>query len=84
MKSHCNKRKLSIFNNIESMEKWVFNECNCINCNKHTYFSRLLQSININREYMIQLDELTLTGKMIIKIKMEIVKQKLIDILSEI
>lgn len=84
MRTHCNKYKLCTFNNIESMEKWVFNECNCVNCNKNTYLHKLLQSIKINREGMIQLDELKLTGKMIIKIKMEIVKQKLIDILSEI
>lgn len=84
MKSHCNKCKLSTFNNIESIEKWIFNECNCVNCNKNTYLDRMLESIKLNREDMIQLDELTLTGKMIIKIKMEIVKQKIIDILSEI
>ena len=87
MKSHCNKRKLSIFNNIESMEKWIFNECNCVNCvncNKNTYLYCLLNSIKINREDMIKLDELTLTGKMIIKIKMEIVKHKMINMLSEI
>ena len=84
MTSHCNKRKLSTFNNIESIEKWIFNECNCVNCNKNTYLDRMLESIKLNREDMIQLDELTLTGKMIIKIKMEIVKRKMIDMLSEI
>lgn len=84
MKSCCNKRKLSTFNNIESIEKWIFNECNCVNCNKNTYLDRMLESIKLNREDMIQLDELTLTGKMIIKIKMEIVKKKMIDMLSEI
>jgi hypothetical protein len=55
-----------------------------VNCNKNTYLDRMLESIKLNREDMIQLDELTLTGKMIIKIKMEIVKKKMIDMLSEI
>ena len=68
MKNNCQKRKNINLNDIEHIEKWILEDCNCVNCDKNSYITNVLQSIKIKREDTIQLDELKLTGKMIIKI----------------
>jgi hypothetical protein len=70
--------------NIESIEKMVLDDCNCKNCSMSGYLKSVLSSIKTKKEDTIQLDELTLTGKMIIKIKMEIVKKHLLETFSDI
>ena len=84
MKTQCKKKKNINLNNIESIEKWILDDCNCTYCNGNQYITNMLQSIKIKKENTIQLDELILTGKMIIKIKMEIVKKQLMETLSNI
>ena len=77
----CKKFKRIDTNKIESIEKWILDDCNC-NCNvcyKDNYITHILQSIKIKKEDNIQLEELTLTSKMIIKIQMEIVKKYLLE-----
>ena len=66
-------------NNIQSIEKWILDDCKCNVCKKDNYLSELLQSITIKKENTIQLSELTLTSKMIIKIQTEIMKKHLLD-----
>ena len=84
MKVQCKKKKNINLNYIESIEKWILDDCNCTYCNRNLYITNTLQSIKIKKENTIQLDELILTGKMIIKIKMEIVKKQLMETLSNI
>ena len=75
----CKKFKRIDTNKIKSIEKWILNECNCNVCNKDNYITSILQSIKIKKEDNVQLEELTLTSKMIIKIQMEIVKKHLLE-----
>ena len=75
----CNKFKRIDTNKIESIEKWILDECNCNVCNKDNYITSILRSIKIKKEDNVQLEELTLTSKMIIKIQMEIVKKHLLE-----
>ena len=75
----CKKFKRIDTNKIESIEKWILDECNCNVCNKDNYITSILQSIKIKKEDNVQLEELTLTSKMIIKIQMEIVKKYLLE-----
>lgn len=74
----CKNFKRIDTNKIESIEKWVLDDCNCNVCNKYNYITSILQSIKIKKEDNVQLEELTLTSKMIIKIQMEIVKKYLL------
>lgn len=75
----CKKFKRIDTNKIKSIEKWILEDCNCNICNKDNYITDILQSIKIKKEDNIQLEELTLTSKMIIKIQMEIVKKHLLE-----
>ena len=75
----CKKFKRIDTNKIESIEKWILDDCNCNVCNKDNYITSILQSIKIKKEDNVQLEELTLTSKMIIKIQMEIVKKHLLE-----
>ena len=75
----CNKFKRIDTNKIKSIEKWILDECNCNVCNKDNYITSILRSIKIKKEDNVQLEELTLTSKMIIKIQMEIVKKHLLE-----
>ena len=75
----CKKFKRIDTNKIESIEKWILDDCNCNVCNKDNYITSILQSIKIKKEDNVQLEELTLTSKMIIKIQMEIVKTHLLE-----
>jgi hypothetical protein len=75
----CKKYKNVKMNNIESIEKWILDECNCNICKKDNYITKLLQSTTIKKENTIQLNELTLTSKMIIKIQTELMKKHLLD-----
>ena len=84
MTDNCRKIKNMNLENIDSIEKFVLDDCNCKNCSMSRYIKSVLCSIKTKREDTIQLDELTLTGKMIIKIKMEIVKKHLLETLSDI
>jgi len=84
MTNNCRKMKNVNFINIESIEKMVLDDCNCKNCSMNVYITSVLNSIKTKKEDTIQLDELTLTGKMIIKIKMEIIKKHLLETLSDI
>ena len=84
MTNHCRKMKNMNLLNIDSIEKFVLDDCNCKNCSSNVYLKSVLNSIKTKKEDTLQLDELTLTGKMIIKIKMEIIKKHLLEILSDI
>ena len=84
IKTICKKFKKIHINKIESIEKWILNNCHCGVCNKDDYITELLQSIKIKKEGNIQLEELTLTSKMIIKIQTEIVKKYLLETLLSI
>lgn len=75
----CKKFKRIDTNKIESIEKWILDDCYCNVCNKDNYITSILQSIKIKKEDNVQLEELTLTSKMIIKIQMEIVKKHLLE-----
>ena len=75
----CKKFKRIDTNKIKSIEKWILDDCNCNICNKDNYITDILQSIKIKKEDNVQLEELTLTSKMIIKIQMEIVKKHLLE-----
>lgn len=75
----CKNFKRIDTNKIKSIEKWILEDCNCNVCNKTNYITSILQSIKIKKENNVQLDELTLTSKMIIKIQMEIVKKHLLE-----
>jgi hypothetical protein len=75
----CKKYKNMRINRLASIEKWILEECYCNVCNQNTYLNGVLQSIQIQKEANIQLNELTLTSKMIVKIQMEIVKKCLLD-----
>ena len=75
----CKKYKNVKMNYIESIEKWILDECNCNICKKDNYLTGLLQSITIKKENTMQLNELTLTSKMIIKIQTEIMKKHVLD-----
>ena len=75
----CKKFKRIDTNKIKSIEKWILDDCNCNICNKDNYITGILQSIKIKKEDNVQLEELTLTSKMIIKIQMEIVKKHLLE-----
>ena len=78
-KKICKKLKRIDTNKIKSIEKWILDECNCNVCNKDNYITSILRSIKIKKEDNVQLEELTLTSKMIIKIQMEIVKKHLLE-----
>lgn len=80
----CKKYKNININNIQSIEKWILDDCKCNVCKKDNYLPELLQSITIKKENTIQLSELTLTSKMIIKIQTEIMKKHLSDTLFTI
>ena len=84
MVNNCRKIKTMDLMNMDSIEKFVLDDCNCKNCSSNVYLKSVLNSIKTKKEDTIQLDELTLTGKMIIKIKMEIVKRHLLETLSNI
>ena len=75
----CKKFKRIDTNKIKSIEKWILDDCNCNICNKDKYITDILQSIKIKKKDNVQLEELTLTSKMIIKIQMEIVKKHLLE-----
>jgi len=75
----CKKFKRIDTNKIKSIENWILDDCNCNVCNKDNYITSILQSIKIKKEDNVQLEELTLTSKMIIKIQMEIVKKHLLE-----
>ena len=75
----CKKFKRIDTNKIKSIEKWILDDCNCNICNKDNYITDILQSIKIKKKDNVQLEELTLTSKMIIKIQMEIVKKHLLE-----
>lgn len=81
IKTICKKFKRIDTNKIESIEKWILDDCHCGSCNKDEYITKLLQSIKIKKEDNIQLEELTLTSKMIIKIQTEITKKHLLETL---
>jgi hypothetical protein len=84
IKTICKKFKKININRIESIEKWILDDCHCGACNKDEYITKLLQSIKIKKEDNIQLEELTLTSKMIIKIQTEITKKHLLETLYPI
>jgi hypothetical protein len=84
IKTMCKKFKKTHINKIESVEKWILDDCHCSVCHKDDYITELLQSIKIKKEDNIQLEELTLTSKMIIKIQTEIVKKYLLETLLSI
>lgn len=78
-KNICKKFKKINTNDIKSIEKWILDDCYCNTCNNDKYIKNMLQSIKIKKENNLQLEELTLTSKMIIKIQTEIVKKHLLE-----
>jgi hypothetical protein len=78
-KNICKKFKKININEIKSIEKWILDDCYCNICNNDTYINDMLRSIKIKKENNFQLEELTLTSKMIIKIQTEIVKKHLLE-----
>ena len=46
----CKKFKRIDTNKIESIEKWILDDCNCNVCNKDNYITSILRSIKIKKE----------------------------------
>ena len=81
MKSYCKQNKNINTGKIEKIEKWILDDCKCSQCKYDSYMKNIVSDIKIKKEANIQLNELTLTSKMIIKIQMEIVKKHLLNML---
>ena len=81
MKTHCKKNKNIDLAKIYKIEKWILDKCSCNNC-QNINIKNIISDIKIHKEQDIQLSELTLTSKMIIKIQTEIAKKYILDMLN--
>ncbi len=81
MKKFCKINNNTDTTKIYKIEKWILNNCSCGHC-KHIAIKNIISDIKIHKEPIIQLNELTLTSKMIIKIQTEIVKKNILDVMK--
>ena len=81
MKKNCKNKNINT-TNIREMENWILNDCTCNICKKD-HIKNIIPNIKIQKESNIQLNELTLTSKMIIKIQTEIVKKNMLNIITQ-
>ena len=82
MKYTCKKNKKCDLNKIQHIEKWILDNCNCNRCRQNS-IKNIMSDIKIKKEQNIQLNELTLTSKMIIKIQIEIAKKFILNSLNK-
>tara|TARA_Y100000389_G_C17066784_1_gene319983 strand:- start:118 stop:363 length:246 start_codon:yes stop_codon:yes gene_type:complete len=80
MKRYCKKNKNIDTTQIYKIERWILNDCSCNKC-KNITIENIISDIKIHKEPNIQLSELMLTSKMIIKIQTEIAKKHILDML---
>ena len=81
MKKNNKKNKHIDTSTIGNIEKWILNDYSYEHC-QHRIIKNIISDIKIHKERNMQLTELTLTSKMIIKIQTEIAKKYILDMLN--
>lgn len=81
MYSNCSRLSKLPLNTISSIEKWLEKKCTCHNCQEAIQnLENRVSNTTITRQSKFIHNNLLLTSKMIIKIKLEIEKQKLLNL----
>ena len=80
MYSKCQRLSNLSLNSISSIEKWVNTICTCQHCQETSHhLENIIANTTITRHSKFIHNNLLLTNKMIIKINIEIEKQKLLN-----
>ena len=80
MYSKCQRLSNLSLNSISSIEKWVNTTCTCHHCQETIHnLENSIENTTITRHSKFIHNNLLLTNKMIIKINLEIEKQKLLN-----
>jgi len=81
MYSKCQRLSKLSFNSFSGIEKWLDKKCTCQNCQEASLnLENRAANTTITRHSKFTHNNLLLTSKMILKIKLEIEKQKLLNL----